>query len=215
MIFMITTKITIIRHGETEWNVSMRLQGNQNSELTLRGKKQVELVAKALSRRDFNVLISSDQGRAVNTAEIINKYHNLKMILNKNLRERNFGIMEGLTREEIAIKFPDVHDGYIKRKSEYQIPDGESLVQLYTRVTCELNNINKQYEGSKILIVTHGGVLDCLMRMVFSYSLDVSRNFSIYNAAINTFSIQNNRWNLEEWGNIDHINCIDSFGEIN
>jgi probable phosphoglycerate mutase len=138
----------------------------------------------------------------------------LKIILTENLRERNFGIMEGLTREEIAKKFPEVYEGYMKRKSEYQIPEGESLIQLYSRVTNELKNIISLYKGSNILIVTHGGVLDCTMRMVFSYSLDASRNFSIYNAAINTFSVKNNKWNLEEWGNIDHFSSMDNFDEI-
>ena len=208
------SKVTMIRHGETEWNVSMRLQGKRNSNLTPLGLKQVELVAKALSKRSFDLLISSDQGRAVKTAEAINNYHNLNITLSEKLRERNFGIMEGLTREEIAIKFPEVHEGYMKRKSEFQIPEGESLVQFFSRITGELTNIVNNYEGKNILIITHGGVLDCTMRMVFSYSLDVSRNFSIFNAAINTFSIKNNKWNLEEWGNIDHFSSIDTFDEI-
>jgi 2,3-bisphosphoglycerate-dependent phosphoglycerate mutase len=209
------TKVTMIRHGETEWNVAMRLQGKQNSELTLLGIKQVELVAEELGKRTFDVLISSDQRRAVNTAEIINKYHNLKIILNEDLRERNFGIMEGLTREEIAKKFPEVHDAYIERKSEFQVPDGESLIQLFSRVTNELKKIINLYEGKSILIVTHGGVLDCTMRMVFSLSLDRSRNFSIYNAAINTFTVTNGQWDLIEWGNIDHLASIATFAEFN
>jgi len=209
------TKVTMIRHGETEWNVAMRLQGNQDSKLTQRGIKQIELVAEVLSKRTFDVLISSDQGRAVSTAETINKYHNLNILLNEKLRERNFGIMEGLTREEIAEKFPEVHTSYMKRKSVYQVPDGESLIQLYLRVTEELKNIIKIHKGSKILIVTHGGVLDCTMRMVFSYSLDLQRNFSISNSAINTFSITNGKWKLEEWGNIDHLSSINSLDEIN
>ena len=209
-----STKVTMIRHGETNWNVAMRLQGKKDSDLTLKGIQQAELVAKALSHRTFDIFISSDQGRAIKTAEIINKYHSLDLILNKNLRERNFGIMEGLTREEIGKKYPEVHEGYMKRKSEYQVPDGESLIQLYSRVTGELKKIVGSYNGSKILIVTHGGVLDCIMRMVFSYSLDISRNFSIYNTAINTFSVEDGIWNLDEWGNIDHLSDISSMDEL-
>jgi probable phosphoglycerate mutase len=209
-----TTQVTMIRHGETEWNVAMRLQGNQDSNLTERGTKQAELVAEALSRKYFNVFISSDQGRAVKTSNIINKYHNLNIIFTEKLRERNFGIMEGMTREEIAVKFPEVHKGYLKRKSEYQIPEGESLAQLYSRVTEVLKNIIDKYKGNKILIVTHGGILDCTMRMVFSYSLDLQRNFSIYNAAINTFSVTDGKWNLEEWGNINHLENLDTFNEL-
>jgi probable phosphoglycerate mutase len=208
------TTITMIRHGETEWNVSMRLQGYQDSQLTQQGMQQVQQVAGALSKRSFNVLISSDQGRAVKTAEGINRHHNLNLILNKNMRERNFGIMEGLTREQIAQKFPEVHDGYMKRKSEYQVPDGESLFQLYSRVSRELKNMTELYKGNKILIVTHGGVLDCTMRMVFSIPLVAPRKFSIYNTAINTFSVKGNKWSLEEWGNIEHLKNLDAFDEL-
>jgi 2,3-bisphosphoglycerate-dependent phosphoglycerate mutase len=208
------TRLTIVRHGETEWNIAMRLQGKQDSALTKLGRKQAEYTARALRDRKFDVLISSDQGRAVETANIINAYHQLKLNLSQNLRERNFGIMEGLTREEVAQKYPEVHEGYMNRKSNYQVPNGESLVQLYARVTTELKRIADEWKGKNILIISHGGVLDCTMRMVFAISLDVRRNFSIYNASINTFLYNNGRWDLEEWGNIEHFRGTGSMDEL-
>lgn len=211
---METTRLTIVRHGETEWNVSMRLQGKQDSPLTKLGRKQAEHAAKALRDRKFDILISSDQGRAIETAKIINNYHQLKLNLSENLRERNFGIMEGLTRDEVAIKYPEVHEGYMKRRSNYLVPDGESLVQLYTRVTAELNRIAIQWPGKSILIISHGGVLDCTMRMVFGISLDVRRNFSIYNASINTFLFNDGHWDLEEWGNTEHFRGTGTMDEL-
>jgi broad specificity phosphatase PhoE len=211
---MNTTRLTIVRHGETEWNVAMRLQGKQDSPLTKLGRKQAEHAAKALRQRQFNVLFCSDQGRAVETAKIIIVYHNLELNLNVNLRERNFGIMEGLTRDEVAIKYPEVHEGYMKRKSHFQVPEGESLVQLYSRVTSELQSIAEKWEGKNILVISHGGVLDCAMRMVFGISLDTRRNFSIFNASLNTFLYKNNQWDLEEWGNIEHFRGTDSMDEL-
>jgi 2,3-bisphosphoglycerate-dependent phosphoglycerate mutase len=200
-----TTRLTIVRHGETEWNVAMRLQGKQDSKLTKLGLSQAKHAAQALKHRKFDMLISSDQGRAIDTANQINVYHGLQLQLSSNLRERNFGIMEGLTRDEVKVKYPEVHEGYMKRKSNYQIPDGESLVQFYSRVTEELIRIVNQLTGHHILIVTHGGVLDCTMRMVFGISLDVRRNFSIYNASINTFTFMDGHWDLDEWGNTEHF----------
>jgi len=207
---MSDTRITLVRHGETLWNVQMRLQGMMNSELTGNGKKQAEMVAGALRERNFNCIISSDLGRAVATAEAINKYHNLGLQLEPSIRERNFGVMEGLTREEILERYPGVHTGYMERKDTYQIPRGESLVDFYKRVTSGLEEIINQNIGKDILIVTHGGVLDCIMRMVFGYALNAPRRFSIYNGSINVFSVRNNEWFLEQWGNIDHqkTKCI-------
>ncbi len=209
------TWITLIRHGETEWNVAMRLQGIQDSNLTSKGLRQAELLARELYSRKFNVMISSDLGRAIKTAEIISSKTNLTVIRDQALRERNFGIMEGLTREEISEKYPDVLSGFMKRKVSYKIENGESLAEFYDRVTKGLNRIISVHEGKRILIITHGGVLDCMIRMVFHYPLSDTRNFTIYNASINVFSTKNKQWMLEEWGNVDHLLAIEKSDEIN
>ncbi len=201
---MVRTVVTLVRHGETEWNVAKRLQGIQDSNLTKNGIQQAQKVAKALSINTFDALISSDLGRAAKTAEIINKYHHLQLNTETCLRERAFGVMEGLTREQITKKYPEVFRAYMERKDTYQIPQGESLVEFYKRVTDGLHRITASYEGKSILIVSHGGVLDCVMRMVFDYPLSAPRRFSIYNAAVNSFSVTGNDWFLEQWGNIDH-----------
>jgi 2,3-bisphosphoglycerate-dependent phosphoglycerate mutase len=198
------TRVTMVRHGETEWNVAMRLQGKQDSNLTKNGLHQVKLVSDALSTYNFDILISSDLGRAMKTAEIINKKHNLEIISDSSLRERNFGIMEGLTREQIQDRYPEVFNGYMDRKDIYCIPEGESLVDFYERVTIGLRHLTKTYAGKNMLIVSHGGVLDCVMRMVFNYSLSAPRRFSIYNASVNSFTVIGDDWFLEQWGNIDH-----------
>jgi broad specificity phosphatase PhoE len=91
----------------------MRLQGMKNSNLTENGIRQARLAAKALSRQKFHRLISSDLGRALKTAAIINTYHHLPIEEDTAFRERNFGVMEGLTRNEIQEKFSDVFNGYM------------------------------------------------------------------------------------------------------
>jgi len=191
------------------------LQGIQDSNLTSKGLRQAELLARELYSRKFNVMISSDLGRAIKTAEIISSKTNLTVIRDQALRERNFGIMEGLTREEISEKYPDVLSGFMKRKVSYKIENGESLAEFYDRVTKGLNRIISVHEGKRILIITHGGVLDCMIRMVFHYPLSDTRNFTIYNASINVFSTKNKQWMLEEWGNVDHLLAIEKSDEIN
>ncbi len=201
---MVKTQVVLVRHGETEWNVAMRLQGIQDSNLTKNGIHQAKMVAKALSAHRFDILISSDLGRAIKTAEIINSYQHLEIITDASLRERAFGVMEGLTREQILEKYPEVFSGYMERKDTYQIPYGESLNDFYKRVTTGLKKIVTMHRGKEILLISHGGVLDCVMRMIFNYPLSAPRYFSIYNASINSFSVTENQWFLEQWGNIDH-----------
>ena len=209
------TLITVVRHGETEWNVAMRLQGIQDSDLTAKGVRQVEKLAETITNEDFDVMVSSDLGRALQTSEIIASKTGLSYIRDASLRERNFGIMEGLTREEISSKYPEVLAAYYKRKATYKVEKGESLNEFNARVIKGLFNIEKFYKGKKILIVAHGGVLDCIIRMVFSYPLSSTRCFTIFNTAINVFSVVDNKWTLEEWGNIKHLDKADSLNEYN
>lgn len=196
------TRITMVRHGETEWNVTMRLQGMKNSDLTKKGIRQARQAANALRKRDFDRLISSDQERAVKTAQQLNEYHHLEIETDPALRERNFGIMEGLTREEIMERYPETYHGYMDRKDSYRIPEGETLIDFYARVTGGINRIVQMSEGQNLLIVTHGGVLDCMMRMLFDIPLTTARNFSIYNGSINEFSYEQGKWHLDTWGKL-------------
>jgi probable phosphoglycerate mutase len=187
----------------------MRLQGMQNSKLTSLGKHQIELLADTLKNSSFDVIISSDLKRAVQTADVINRHHRIVMQKNENLRERNFGIFEGLTREEIQDKYSGALKKYKERRDNYRIPQGESLTEFYERVVNELNLIVTNNFGKKILVVCHGGILDCVVRMIFDYPLSSRRCFSISNAAINIFSVIEGKWKLEQWGNVDHLKVID------
>ena len=201
---MVKTSVIVVRHGETKWNVTRQLQGRKNSNLTENGIKQAVLTAEALKNKSFDFLYTSDLRRALETTEIINKYHQLEIHIDESLAERNFGVIEGLKQDEMIEKYPEVFTRYMKREEEYQIPDGESLISFYNRVKKGLNAIANSHTGKRILIVTHGGVLDCMMRMVFNYPLSAPRSFSIYNASVNRFSVTDATWFLEEWGEISH-----------
>ena len=198
------TSFTVVRHGETEWNVSRQLQGWKNSNLTENGIKQAALTAEAFKNKKFDLLCTSDLRRAQETTAIINKYHQLKIHIDNSLKERNFGVMEGLKQDEMLEKYPEVFTRYMQREEKYQIPEGESLVSFYNRVIDGVNAIAQSHSGKRILIVTHGGVLDCMMRRVFNYPLSAPRSFSIYNASVNRFSVTDGVWFLEEWGDISH-----------
>jgi probable phosphoglycerate mutase len=209
------TRITIVRHGETEWNKSMQLQGHTDSPLTEIGIKQAEQLAETIKNRNYDLLISSDLNRAKRTAKIINKHLNLNIEINKELRERAFGIMEGLTRKEVEIKYKDTFRAYMTRTSDFNIRNGESLKVFSARVIKAINEIAEKYCNKNILIISHGGVLDCIIRYIFNIKLDVERKFSIYNTSVNSIIIDNGKWFLEEWGNIEHLKTISPLNEFN
>jgi probable phosphoglycerate mutase len=209
------TKITIVRHGETEWNKTMQLQGHKDSPLTEKGLVQAEMLAETIKSRKFDILITSDLGRAIHTAQIINKNLKLNITIDRNLRERAFGIMEGLTREEINLKYKDVLEGYMQRVASYEIPEGESLIQFNNRIVEAFQQIARTYKNKSVLMVAHGGVLDCVIRKIFNMELNTDRPFSIFNTSVNTITIDGDRWILEEWGNTEHLQQQSVLNEIN
>lgn len=208
------TEITIVRHGETEWNSQKRIQGQNNSNLTENGIIQAHRVAEALSKRDFDMLISSDLGRAIETAEIINQELNLPYFTNANLRERSLGIIEGKTYNEAKQLYPADFEKFLNRDPNYSFPNGESLQQLYTRVVTTINNIEQKYNGQKILIVSHGLVLEMMMYKTFNIPLTNQRSFSINNSSISSFYINNDNWFLKEWGVIEHLVSLNVLNEL-
>ncbi len=208
------TEITIIRHGETMWNVQKRIQGQRNSSLSENGITQAELVAEALAKREFDVLISSDLERAVETAKIINKQLSLTHKYNLNLRERSFGIFEGKNFAEIEEKYPEEFRRYKERNPEFVVPGGESIEQMYDRVTSEIEAIARKFKDQKVLIVSHGLVLEMMMYKTFNLKLDEPRSFSINNSSISSFYIDEDNWFLKEWGVIEHLVSLNVLTEL-
>lgn len=208
------TEITIIRHGETMWNVQKRIQGQRNSKLSENGITQAELVAKALAKREFDVLVSSDLGRAIETAKIINKQLLLPHEYNANLRERSFGIFEGKNFAEIEEKYPKEFLRYKERNPEFVVPGGESIQQMYKRITSEIESVARKFKDQKVLIVSHGLVLEMMMYRTFNLNLDEPRAFSINNSSISSFYIDENNWFLKEWGVIEHLVSLNVLNEL-
>jgi len=208
------TEITIIRHGETIWNAQQRIQGHRNSKLSENGIRQAGLVAKSLAKREFDVLISSDLERAAETAGIINKLLQLPLEYNENMRERSFGIVEGMTLAEMKEKFPREYRSYKEREPGFKFSGGESIEQLFNRVTLEIEAIARKFENKKVLIVSHGLVLETMMYKTFNIKLNSPRVFSINNSSISSFYIDRDNWFLKEWGVIEHLVSLNVLTEL-
>ncbi|MBN1698811.1 MAG: histidine phosphatase family protein [Spirochaetales bacterium] len=200
---MITT-LTVIRHGETEWNRKGKQQGHDDSPLSETGIEQALAIA-AWLKPVYDVLIASDLGRAVQTAKIIGEAAGLAVTAEKGLRERHLGIMQGLTMEEFREKHAEAYASFRSHDTSYVIPGGESVRQRHERITACFRSIASSHEGKNILVVTHGGSLDSLIRFVLSIPLTSNRQFSLVNGSINRFSVTDGTWRLESWGETGHL----------
>ena len=206
------TQFFIVRHGETLWNRERRIQGQGNSELSAAGLRQATAVARHLATAGCTRLVSSDLGRTVQTAQPIAAATGLHLETDAGLRERAFGIFEGLTADQIRARYPDDHARWQLRKPDYGIPGGESLVQLSDRVRGALEALARASSG-KVIIVTHGGVLDALYRIAANAALDAPRTWQLLNASVNQIEVERDKWQLGAWGDITHLPAAeDDFG---
>ena len=199
------TNIIAVRHGETEWNYAELQQGHLDSPLTENGINQAHSLAKGLLNRNIEIIYSSDLGRALQTAQIIANKLSLGINQEPMLRERNLGIMQGLTKKEFENKFPDEYKKLQSKDPDYVLPNGESARERYNRSVKCIEKIANSNQGKTVLVVTHGGILNGLHYKVTDTPLSEPKRVANINASINTFSITKNIWHLNSWGDIEHL----------
>lgn len=195
------TQVYLIRHGETLWNAEKRLQGQLDSPLTEEGIQQALLLANRLSATRFDAVYSSDLGRALHTTEIITaKLNHVTVTCDPRIRERHFGCFQGLTWEEIKERFPEEAVKDLSGNPSNRVPGGESKHQMLSRVQDFFKDMILRHENGKVLVVSHGGMLNIWTRYVLHIPLDTPRRFHLDNATINVFEYYDDRWYLRTLG---------------
>lgn len=210
---MLHTRICLIRHGETAWNTQYRLQGHADIPLNAKGLTQAHAAATALQGIEPVAIYHSDLQRAAVTAQIIGKTCHAPLHPEPALRERHFGDIQGLTREEADQHYPGLYARIRMRELQAEPPgNGESLGAFAQRIGSAFHTIAARHAGQVVLIVSHGGCMDIMYRIVTGKSLLEPRDFPLGNATLNWVSWQNGHWELHEWDQKSHLS--DSFDEI-
>ena len=203
-------KMIIVRHGEAQWNLQDRAMGQLDSPLTPNGIRQAYALGDRLRRLSFTTLYTSYLGRAAQTVNIIASICDKKVIFNSGLRERNFGIFQGLTLSEMQEKFPQERQDFEQNDFEYIVPEGESLKQLRQRSFQILTAIAQPYLGETIVVVTHGGILMCFFEEVLGIIHKKPLPFKQDNANLCVFEYTNGRWILMVWNDISHLENMET-----
>ena len=199
------TRICFVRHGETDWNVELRMQGQIDIVLNARGQAQATAIGRRFERCRADALYSSDLVRARQTAQPVAQALGLAAVFLPELRERHFGRCEGLTFAEIEARHPEDARAIVSRDPDYVSPGGESRRQHVTRVLACVAALVERHRGQTIVVVTHGGVLDVVYRRVHGLPPQAPRDYPIPNAGINWLSIAGDDWSLDAWGDIAHL----------
>jgi 2,3-bisphosphoglycerate-dependent phosphoglycerate mutase len=199
------TDILLVRHGETLWNQQGRMQGQHDSPLTELGVRQARLLARRLKDVAFAALYSSDLGRAHRTAVSIADETGHEIVSDARLRERHFGVFEGLTHTEIKQRYPEDYDRFASRDPHYAMPGGETAVEFQHRCLACLAEIAERHGGETTVVVAHGLVLDAMYRAALGMKLDQPRGFPLLNCSINTFRYAGGAWNAHAMCDVTHL----------
>ena len=199
-------KLYIVRHGETEWNVIKRFQGQLNTPLTEKGMEKLRKTGKKLENVLFDEVYTSELGRTVASAEIIlnenNGYKNNKLELQKlaELNEVYFGVWQGLTYEEVFLKYPEEGNNYFYNVKNYKAEnvEAEKLEDALERFLKGINKILDSHESGNILVVTHGTVFEMFMNYVANDSIfDIDERTLMGNGDYKVFSYKDGKFQEE------------------
>jgi broad specificity phosphatase PhoE len=151
-------ELYVIRHGQTDWNVQYKVMGRKDIPLNKIGKQEAFQAKLEADKIDYDLVIYSPLLRAKETAEIINKEKNIKMIPEDFLLEREFGEYEGFKKSEFDF------EGFWDYEKNIKYERAENIRDFFERIYKGLDNIKERYNAKQILVVCHAGVgiaIDC------------------------------------------------------
>lgn len=185
------TEFVLVRHGETDWNAAQRIQGSTDIPLNDLGRTQAKQAADGLRDIAWDVILSSPLQRAYQTAVIITRELGLDesvIVTNPELRERSYGLAEGLTITERLAQFPD--DIW---------PEAETKEDMDVRVGAVLHELALTHAGKRMLVVAHGGWIRAALRIASSFDKKIS-DTHIANASRTQVYHNGEHWSVGEVG---------------
>lgn len=182
---MTETVMGMFRHGQTEWNINLRLQGTADIPLNKTGIDQVAQAAGFIG--DWDVLLTSPLARARHSAEILSPALNLEPVVSERLLERSFGIGEGMTYEQWRQRYAQLES----------IPGAESETSVFSRCQKLLDEIKLEHSGKRVLVVTHGALIRFVLNLVTDNELP-PKGERLMNASLHTFR-HKGTWEVDGW----------------
>lgn len=199
------TELVFIRHGQTDYNVQLRFQGQIDVPLNDTGHRQARQLAGRLGREPAARLVSSDLARARQTAAPLAAAWQRPPQLVAALREQSFGVLEGLDRAAIEQRHPELWARWCEYRADFALPGGESLRDFHRRVLDAVRMLAEEGTGHRTVVVTHGGVLDVLWRIAHGLPLDGPRRCEIPNTGINRLRWARGTLHIDDWADAAHL----------
>ncbi len=199
------TRVIAVRHGQTDWNAAQRIQGHTDIALNATGRRQAEQLAQTLAHETVHAIYSSDLRRTRETAGPYAERARLPVQDEPGLRERGFGDFEGRSFIEIEDRWPEQARRWRQRDPDFAPTGGESLAAFNARCVDACARLALRHRGQTILVVTHGGVLDCLYRAATRTGLQAPRTWALGNASVNRLLHSEAGFVLLGWNDEQHL----------
>ena len=181
-----SNRVLLWRHGQTDWNLTRRYMGASDRPLTEHGHRQAASLGRFFFARKIDVIIHSGVARTRNTAEAIRAGRSIDLIEDPRWREASHGAWEGLTWREVSARFGTQARARFSDPVNIAPPDGESLTQLRARVLDAYSDLSRSFPRRRVLIATHGGVIQTLLCELFATPLAEHWRWRIAQAAVGT-----------------------------
>lgn len=189
------TKLVLVRHGETDWNVAEIFRGRLDVELNETGRRQAEQLGQYLADREITSIFSSPLKRATETAEIVARKHHLKVEVAPELNDYHFGEWQGLSHQQVREKYPELFGEWLKNPQLVTVPGGESLGDVRKRVLGLVDKVVSRGEGT-CLLVSHRVVNKVLICALLSLDNTHFWNIRLDTCGLTTFTYEEERFIL-------------------
>ncbi|MHB1315363.1 MAG: histidine phosphatase family protein [Christensenellales bacterium] len=196
----------MIRHGETEWNLQRRTQGITDTPLTERGLLQARLLSEAIkSKYTPDAVYSSPLKRASLTALEVAKALSREVIYDERLREICFGLWEGMTFSELALKYPEEYKTWRENPQACKLSGAETITDVMNRGDSFLQDMLQQYENSTVLVVGHTVPIKMMIISALHLPQEHIHSFRLDNASISILDISPQRAELRLLNDVCHL----------
>ena len=203
-----STTVLLVRHGQTESNITGYFMGWSNEDISELGYAQAHNLSSRLAEFPIASVYTSPLRRTMNTARILAEPHKLEPTVMDDLIEIGLGDWQGLHRDEISQQWPETWKQSRIDPSDISLPNGESFQQVTARAERAFNRIVANNADQQALVVTHDVVIRVLVAHVLGVSNSIYRRLEIGNASLSIIRVENGKARIVTINDISHLNGI-------
>lgn len=188
-----TTRLYLIRHGQTVTNKEHRFCGHSETQLTALGEEQARALGRRLAADSFDMCYTSDVSRAVLTAALVAGERTLSARADPDLRELHYGLWELERESEMRRRWPEAHRLMREEDPAWRPPGGETVGEVRERVRRAFDRIAAAHKGQRVLVVSHGTAINCLVSSLLGAPESHVFRFDVANCGLTEVEVRRGR----------------------